>query len=134
GVEEADGSLLDKKDSDKAGEKGEDPPLVALVQRNAEGNAVIPATSLKGALRSQALLSDDQFCALRSQSQTPLSDDPFDRLLGEAGYVERDDDGGVRTVRGRIGRLWLGCAIAEAAADNGERFAGATRQGGTRKQ
>ena len=120
GVEEADGSLLDEKARKEAQEKGEDPPLVALAQRNADGNAVIPATSLKG--------------ALRSQSQTPLSDDQFDRLLGEAGYVERDDDGGVRTVRGRIGRLWLGCAIAEAAADNGERFAGATRQGGTRKQ
>jgi CRISPR/Cas system CSM-associated protein Csm3 (group 7 of RAMP superfamily) len=106
GIDAEDDKLLseqDKKDKKK-------PPNVALVQRDVAGNAVIPATSLKGALKSQA----------------PLSKEQFNRLLGEQGDAEAG--------KGRIGCLWLGCALAEAAADDDACFAGATKNGGTRRQ
>lgn len=114
GVDEEDAKLLDEE----ARKKGEEPPKVALVQRDVAGNAVIPATSLKGALRSQAALTKEQ----------------FDRLLGQQGKVVRDDHGDLKKVEGRIGRLWLGCATSEAAVDDDARFAGATKNGGIRRQ
>lgn len=84
------------------------PPEVSEVQRDKDGNAIIPATSLKGALRAQA----------------PLSGAERDALLGERGEAEEG--------KGRIARLWFGPAIAGDFCN--QRFQGMTKNRGLRRQ
>jgi CRISPR/Cas system CSM-associated protein Csm3 (group 7 of RAMP superfamily) len=75
GLAKEDPCLRDKKkDSCLRNEKTKKDPEVTEVQRDKDNNAVIPATSLKGALRAQA----------------PLGKAELDVLLGEQGEAEKD--------------------------------------------
>ena len=58
------GSGIAKEDSRLRNEKAKKDPEVTEVQRDKDGNAVIPATSLKGALRAQACLGKAELDAL----------------------------------------------------------------------
>ena len=80
-------------------------PEVAQIQRDHHRNPIIPATTLKGALRAAATL--------------PAS--VLDRLLGEQGDAQKE--------RGRIGRLWLETAVARSGM--GVDHSGSTSGGGT---
>lgn len=92
---------LQTSDMDKA-------PEVLLVQRDRTGQPIIPATSLKGALRTAAAL--------------PAT--AVDRLLGEQGEAAEG--------RGRIARLWLGTAVATTPPDASTAHRGSTTDAGLR--
>ena len=92
---------LQKTDMDEA-------PEVLLVQRDRAGQPIIPATSLKGALRAA----------------TDLSAAALDRLLGEQGEAAEG--------RGRIARLWLGTAVGTTPGDANAGHRGSTTETGLR--
>lgn len=104
------GSGVSKEDPQLRDEKAKKVPEVAEVQRHKNGQALIPATSLKGALRSHALLRT-------SEIDSPLGKSELDALLGERGEAEAG--------KGRIARLWLEGAIAAPLASDG--FQGMTK-------
>lgn len=95
-------------DPKMADAKADKPPEVSQVQRDKDGKAIIPATSLKGALRAHA----------------PLSGAERDALLGERGEAEEG--------KGRVARLWFGHAVAADASN--QHFRGMTKDGGLRRQ
>ena len=91
----------------KADDMDEAPELL-LVQRDRTDRPIIPATSLKG--------------ALRAVSRLPAA--TLDQLLGEAGEAAEG--------RGRIARLWLDTAIATTPADANAAYRGSTSDAGLR--